>query len=103
MKHEERWLTWPEHNITLGALYLRELLDKLGASVPLAVAAYNAGPDAIQRWLAHAKAESIDVFVEAIPFIETRGYVVRVMGNLARYGFLDRGEGGVPATALDLK
>lgn len=103
MKHEESWLTSAEHNITLGALYLRELLDKLGANVPLAVAAYNAGPEAIQRWLSHGKGESIDVFVEAIPFLETRGYVVRVMGNLARYGFMDRGEGGVPAIALDLK
>lgn len=101
LKHEEAWLTRPEHNITLGGLYLRELLDKLKANVPLAVAAYNAGPEAIQRWLANAKTGSIDVFVETIPFVETRGYVVRVMGNLARYGFMERGEGGVPAIDLD--
>ena len=103
MAHEEAWLVRPDHNIALGALYMRDLLEKLGGSVPLASGAYNAGPEAITRWQSHAKGETLDVFVETIPFLETRGYVVRVMGNLARYGFLDRGEAGVPTIALDLK
>lgn len=103
IEHDDSMLTVPEHNIALGARYLRELLDKLDDVVPLAVAAYNAGPEAIQRWLSKSKGETLDVFVEAIPFIETRGYVVRVMGNLARYGFFERGEAGVPAITLELK
>jgi soluble lytic murein transglycosylase len=103
MAHEEGWLVRPDHNIALGALYMRDLLDKLSGSIPLATGAYNAGPEAITRWQSHAKGETMDVFVETIPFLETRGYVVRVMGNLARYGFLDRGEPGVPAIALDMK
>lgn len=103
LAHEELWLANPGHNVTLGARYLRELLDKLHGNVPLAVAAYNAGPEAIGRWQSHAKGESIDVFVESIPFLETRGYVVRVMGNLARYGYLDRGEAGVFPLDLDLE
>jgi len=102
LAHEESWLVRPPHNIALGGLYMRELLDKLGSDVPLAVGAYNAGPEAIQRWRARAKGESLDVFVEAIPFLETRSYVVRVMGSFARYGYLDRGDGGVPSIALDL-
>lgn len=102
LEHDDARLTVPEHNIALGALYLRELLDELGGSVPLAVAAYNAGPEAIQRWLGKSKGETLDVFVEAIPFIETRGYVVRVMGNLARYAYLERGDAGVPVIQLDL-
>jgi len=102
MTHEEPWLTRPPHNIALGALYMRELLDKLGNDVALASGAYNAGPDAIQRWRGRAKGQTLDVFVETIPFLETRGYVVRVMGNLARYGFMDRGDGGVPQISLDL-
>jgi soluble lytic murein transglycosylase len=101
--HDDSKLTSPPQNITLGALYLRELLDKLGENPALAVAAYNAGPEAIQRWLTHMKLETLDVFVEAIPFLETRGYVVRVLGNLARYGYMDRGEAGVPTLALPLK
>jgi soluble lytic murein transglycosylase len=100
--HDESMLTVPEHNIALGARYLRELLDKLDDVVPLAVAAYNAGPEAIQRWLSKSKGETLDVFVEAIPFIETRGYVVRVMGNLARYGYLEKGEAGVPSIKLEI-
>jgi soluble lytic murein transglycosylase len=103
LPHEEAWLVRADHNIALGALYMRDLLDKLGGNVPLATGAYNAGPEAITRWQSHAKGESLDVFVETIPFLETRGYVVRVMGNLARYGYLDRGEAGVPAVALDPK
>ena len=41
--------------------------------------------------------------METIPFLETRGYVVRVMGNLARYGFMDRGEAGLPGVALEMR
>jgi soluble lytic murein transglycosylase len=92
-----------DHNVQLGALYMRELLDKLGGNVPLAVGSYNSGLEAITRWQSHARGESIDVFVETIPFLETRGYVVRVMGNLARYGFMERGEAGVPLVPLDSK
>ena len=103
MAHDEGWLVRADHNIALGAIYMRDLLDKLGGSVPLATGAYNAGPEAIARWQGHAKGETLDVFVETIPFLETRGYVVRVMGNLARYGFMDRGEPGVPTIALDMK
>ena len=103
--HEEGKLTSPAENVALGTLYLHELLGKLGDKAPLAIAAYNAGPEAVERWLTHQKEklETVDVFVEAIPFIETRGYVVRVLGNLARYGYLDRGEAGVPTIALSLK
>jgi soluble lytic murein transglycosylase len=103
LAHEAGWLVRADHNVQLGALYMRQLLEKLGGNVTLAAGAYNAGPDAITRWQGHAKGETLDVFVESIPFLETRGYVVRVMGNLARYGYMDRGEAGVPALPLDMK
>jgi soluble lytic murein transglycosylase len=45
----------------------------------------------------------LDTFIERIPFKETREYVARVMGNLARYGFLAQGEAGVPGIELELK
>ena len=114
LAHDDSKLVLPSQSILLGSLYLRELLDKLSQNTTLAVAAYNAGPEAIQRWLSHAapkplpgvpakpQPETLDVFVEAIPFIETRGYVARVMGNLARYGYLDRGDAGVPELPLSL-
>ena len=103
LPHEEGWLVRADHNVALGALYMHDLLEKLGGNVTLATGAYNAGPEAIQRWQSHAKNETLDVFVETIPFLETRGYVVRVMGNLARYGFMERGEQGVPTVTLDIK
>ncbi len=100
--HDDGKLTVPAQNIRLGALYLKELHGKLKGSEPLAVASYNVGPEAITRWVARSKTESIDIFLETIPVLETRGYVVRVMSNLARYGYLEKGEPGVPRVTLEL-
>jgi soluble lytic murein transglycosylase len=94
-------LTSPPINITLGARYLRDLLARFHGEMPLAIAAYNAGPDAVTRWLSRPKGLDIDLFVERIPFTETRTYVVRVMGNVARYGYLRTGESGVPVVKLE--
>jgi soluble lytic murein transglycosylase len=102
MTYEESMLTNPGTNVRLGTRYLRELLDRFGESSALSVAAYNAGPEAIDRWLTHARGETLDIFVEAIPYVETRGYVARVLGNLARYAYLARGSAAVPAVALEL-
>jgi len=56
------------------------------------------------RWQKRAATgEPLELFVETIPFLETRAYVVRVMGNLARYGYLERGEAGVPTVPLELR
>lgn len=109
--HEEAQLTEPAHNIALGARYLHQLYDKLSPKtagtgdpkvLPLVIGAYNAGPEALERWRSHASGLEIDGFVELIPYQETRGYVVRVLGNLARYGYLSKGEAGVPKLVLEL-
>jgi soluble lytic murein transglycosylase len=97
-------LTSPPLNIALGARYLRDLLTHFHGATPLAVAAYNAGPEAIDRWLSRRDKSApfeLDLFVERIPFAETRTYVARVMGNLARYSYLRSGEAGVPTLQLD--
>jgi soluble lytic murein transglycosylase len=73
---------------------------KAHGSLPLAVASYNAGEDSVLRWADRMKGMEIDAFVEAIPFFETRGYVVKVMESFARYGYLERGEEGVPKIEL---
>jgi soluble lytic murein transglycosylase len=75
----------PELNIRLGAAYLGELLQRYGGRQPLAVAAYNAGEAAVDRWLAAAKGEPMDAFVEDIPIAETRNYVKRVLTSEAVY------------------
>jgi soluble lytic murein transglycosylase len=96
-------LTSPPYAIRVGAHHLRRLLDRFHGGVALAVAAYNGGAESVERWLSRAPGMKLDEFVERIPFRETREYVARVMGNLARYGYLARGEAGVPAIDLELK
>lgn len=77
----------PEYNIRLGKRYLADMLDRFDGSYLLAVAAYNAGPTAVGRWIArHGDPRSgvddpID-WIEMIPYGETRDYVQRVLGNL---------------------
>jgi soluble lytic murein transglycosylase len=78
----------PQHNIALGKKYLGKLLDRFGGQEVLAIAAYNAGPEAIARWLRRTKLTELEVFVEFIPYHETRNYVARVLSNYARYLWL---------------
>jgi peptidoglycan lytic transglycosylase len=67
----------PSVNISLGSAYLRGLLDRVDEELPLAIASYNAGPAAVRRWLPPTPMET-DVWVENIPYNETRAYVQRV-------------------------
>ena len=54
------------------------------------------------RWRERAKGADLEAFVESIPYLETRGYVVRVMDNFARYSFASAGEAGLPKVRLTL-
>jgi soluble lytic murein transglycosylase len=95
-------LTSPPFALRIGGRLLHKLLDQFHGDVPLAVAAYNAGADPIERWVSRAPGMDLDTFVERIPFKETREYVVRVMGNFARYRYLADGDSGAPAVDLSL-
>jgi soluble lytic murein transglycosylase len=95
-------LSSPSYNVELGAYYLRKVLGTFGGHVALAAAAYNAGPRAVSRWLEVAENLPLDLWVARIPYAETRGYVSRVIGNLARYSYLHGGEDAVPRLALAL-
>ena len=80
----------PLHNMRLGTAYLREMLDRFDGSLPLAVAAYNAGPHRVDEWLAEngdPRVGPIDMldWIELIPFGETRNYVQRVLENVVIY------------------
>jgi soluble lytic murein transglycosylase len=68
-----------ETNISLGTAYLRQMLDKFDGNYMLATAAYNAGPGRAVRWSAENSCLPADVWVEMIPFDETRDYVKRVL------------------------
>lgn len=69
----------PAANITLGTHYLGDMLNRFGQHRVLATAAYNAGPHRVERWLPRGQALPADVWVETVPYSETRGYVRRVL------------------------
>ncbi len=72
-------LTNPQSNIRLGTSYLGKMADRYGGNRVLATAAYNAGPHRVDRWLPEQGAIDARVWIENIPFNETRKYVRRVM------------------------
>jgi len=78
----------PSVNVAVGAAELKTLLDRFGGQTLLATAAYNAGPGAVERWLP-ATAMDNDVWVENIPFNETRAYVQRVAWHTLVFEWLD--------------
>lgn len=75
----------PEVNLTLGVRYLGDLLERFAGNEAYAVAAYNAGPEAVTKWLETGPPRSIEEFIEEIPFTETRGYVKRVLRSAWLY------------------
>ena len=75
-----RDLVIPENNIRLGSAYLKDMLAKFDNNRILAAAAYNAGPNRIPRWKsADGKKRDTPMFIENIPFKETRLYVQNVL------------------------
>jgi soluble lytic murein transglycosylase len=77
----------PDSNLRLGMAYLRMVLDDFDGALPLAAAAYNAGPGRPRRW---REGEPIDAaaWAETIPFAETRDYVKKVLANATVYARL---------------
>ena len=68
-----------DKNVPIGSAYLKQMLDRFGGNMILATAAYNAGPQRVESWLPKTDCMEPDVWVEMIPFTETRKYVRRVM------------------------
>jgi soluble lytic murein transglycosylase len=75
----------PRRNAGLGARYLRGLLDEWQGDPLAAVASYNAGPGAVKGWTTPDRRGFPELWVEAIPFPETRLYVKKVLGNAWSY------------------
>jgi len=79
-----RPLTDPRTNLDLGLTYLRQLLDRY-ANLAVALAAYNAGEAAAQKWLVRYGELDTDEFIESLSFRETRDYVKHVLANYRCY------------------
>jgi len=87
-----RELLSPEKNIHLGSAYMRMLLDKNRGNAVLATASYNAGNSRTLAWLPSSPLPA-DVWVETIPFNETRKYVARVLAYTVIFDHLIDGKG----------
>lgn len=85
------------YNMMLGSTYFQQMLRYFGGSYPLAIAAYNAGPGNVNKWLRAngdprgGGIEMVD-WIEAIPIFETRNYVQRVLENAVVYDTLRDGK-----------
>jgi soluble lytic murein transglycosylase len=80
----------PSYNQLLGSSYFQRILDSFGGNYPLAVAAYNAGSGNVRKWIAangDPRMPGVDIvlWIELIPFQETRNYVQRVLENAVVY------------------
>jgi len=78
----------PGVNIRLGAAYLAHLQTLFNENDALVIAGYNAGSGAVSKWLKASGDAPLDLFVERIPYSQTRGYTKRVLASYAVYQFL---------------
>ena len=74
-------------SISLGAHYLRRLLDRYDGQIPVATAAYNAGPNRVAKWLPVDRKIPADIWVDTLPLSETRNYVRAVMAYATIYSW----------------
>ena len=86
----------PSTNIQLGSAYLAGLLHRFDGNVAFALASYNAGASAVQRWRSARPNLELDAWVEEIPLSETRAYVKRVVRSWNTYRLL----GGRPLAGM---
>ncbi|MEO6432603.1 MAG: transglycosylase SLT domain-containing protein [Sphingomicrobium sp.] len=96
-----RLLSDPNYNVALGSAYLQRMLSTWNGSYPLAIASYNAGAGNVRKWIRGYgdPRSSVDMvrWIEAIPILETRGYVQRVVENAVVYDAISRAPGSQSA------
>ncbi len=87
----------PDSNVWLGGWYLAQLLNRYDGQLAPAIGAYNAGPGAMDRWMASFGGLELDEFVERVPYRETRRYIRRVLETYMVYRRLS-GQPGIQLT-----
>lgn len=97
-----RLISDPSYNVMIGSSYFQRLLNNWNGSVPLAVASYNAGSGNVRKWIDRYgdPRGQVDMlkWIEAIPYVETRAYVQRVIENSVVYDSMR--PSGQPQTAI---
>jgi soluble lytic murein transglycosylase len=90
LPHDGKSLRDPAINVTIGARELGQLWNAYGGAAALAIAGYNAGEGAVNKWMKDPERANLalDEFVEAIPYDETRGYTKRVLSSFFAYSWL---------------
>jgi soluble lytic murein transglycosylase len=85
----------PAYNLSIGQHHLHGLVKRFGGQdevVPLAIPSYNAGAGAVDRWLKERGEWDYDLFLESIPYDETRRYTQSVLGRWFAYRWLHSDE-----------
>ncbi|MDZ7937994.1 MAG: transglycosylase SLT domain-containing protein [Rhodoferax sp.] len=87
-------ITDRDTNIAIGTGYLKLVLDSFEGSMPMAAAAYNAGPGRPRNWRGQTGAPTLEaaIWAENVPFSETRDYVKKVLANTTLYAALITGQ-----------
>lgn len=96
-------MTNPEDNVNIGTYYLDFTHKKYGNNSMLAIASYNAGPNAVAKWVSRYGLQDADEFVEKIPYRETKGYVESVFENYWNYMLIYNPEVGKLFASLNTK
>lgn len=91
----------PKVNIQLGTAYLRQMLDRFDNNHLLATAAYNAGPSRSKRWREQYGCFPADIWIELIPFSQTRNYVKSVLSYTLVFDFQIMGKKNINPILLD--
>ena len=108
-KYKLKYLTSrPAYNVKIGSFYFKEMLEKFNGSYVLALAAYNAGPSRVNKWLktyGDPRKNDIDpvTWMELIPISETRNYVQRVIEGIYMYRMLVDKNKNLTTTSKQLK
>ena len=82
------WLYQPVTNIEYGVHYLNKNLNRFDGKLPQTIASYNAGPNAVSRWMKARPGREWDEFIEEIPYKETNNYVKKVLKSYYIYNLL---------------
>jgi soluble lytic murein transglycosylase len=93
----------PARNVELGSRFLGFLLKRYNGMPPLAIASYNGGEGAVDRWLRERGDLELDEFLETIPYDETRNYTKRVLSSFLAYSWLYEPRKPVPELSFKLK